>query len=122
VVAEVEFETKIIDSTVQTRPFGSFFPSRLLQVAAARRVSFARQFVDRSGKSKFAPPPAQPPLAVLNDDTFVIASTVDLSLQSGLATPSTKGAVFQALDAWLAANPQDRARLQVMSVAERGGG
>lgn len=123
VLTEVEFETKIIDSTVQTRGFGFFFPSRQLQVAAARRVSFARTFVDRSGRSKFAPPPAQPPLAVMNEETFVIASAIDLEMQAEIAQPSGKGAVSQVLDAWLAARPQDRGRLQVMSAAElaRGG-
>jgi hypothetical protein len=54
----------------------------------------------------------------LDDEQFVIASTVDLSVRHDITPAGTKGATFQALKSYLAAHPAERGQLQVTPVHE----
>ena len=54
----------------------------------------------------------------LDDESFVVASTDDLSTDGDFATPRTKGAAYRALAEHLEAHPEDRRRLQVVPTHE----
>jgi hypothetical protein len=76
-------------------------------VSALRRSGDARYVADVPRK-----------VALVDDERFVIASTRDLAVRADLAAPTTKGAALDALAAHVAANPGERATLQVVALAE----
>jgi hypothetical protein len=116
--AIVDYETKIIDSAFETRLVGIYSPGREVQIAAATRGAGARAPLRNGGRSKFARPPAVQPIVRLDDERFVIASTVDLTKRSDITSPNGKGAAQQALAEYLARHPEERGRLDVMSLDE----
>ena len=117
VPAPVAYETRIIDSTFVTRRGDNYHPRHDLLVAAAT-ISGARSELRGGGSSKFAAPLDRPPLATLLDERFVVVSTTDLGERRDIAAPAAKGAAQQALAAHLALRPEDRGRLQVVSLDE----
>lgn len=116
--AAVEYETRILDSTFVTRPGGLYHPTRDLQLAASALSSAAVSPLRNSGPAKFALLPAQPPLVSLAEERFVVVSTTDLSERRDIVLPAGKGAAFQALAAHLSAHPENRGRLEVLSIDE----
>jgi hypothetical protein len=54
----------------------------------------------------------------LDDETYVVATTDDLSPGTGFGQYRSKGAALQALASHLARTPADRGRLQVVSAGE----
>jgi hypothetical protein len=52
---------------------------------------------------------------VLDDEEYAVASTSDLTVQQAFGTMQTKGEAYCILQAHLAAHPEDRGRLQVVS-------
>ena len=116
--AGLQYETRILDSAFESRPGNDYHPRNDLLIAATALGFAAWSPLRASGPSKFAPPPVRPALAALAEERFVVASTIDLSERRDIALPAAKGAVFQALAAHLAAHPEDRGRLDVVSVDE----
>jgi hypothetical protein len=64
------------------------------------------------------PPSTPTPRVALDEETFVIASTTDLTARPGLSPATSRGAAELALAAYLAANPDARGTLQVVSSSE----
>jgi hypothetical protein len=115
--AKIEYETKVIDSAYVTRGGRPYRPLPGVVLGAAQRTA-ARAALNSGGSNRFTPPPARPPLARLLEEQFVVASTFDLRVRSDITPAGGKGAVFQALAAHLALHPEDRDRLDVMSLDE----
>lgn len=115
--APVEYETRIIDSAFATRHGNPYHPTHDLLLAGAL-ASAELSELRNSGPSKFAGRLAQPPLATLLGERFVVASTTNLGARPDIVAPVAKGAAFQALAAHLASHPEERGRLQVVSLDE----
>jgi hypothetical protein len=117
VVAGLEYETKIVDSPWDSREAPRFQLARGAMLAMARLGAAAESPLRRSGDAKYvADVPRK--VAAIEEEKFVIASTRDLAVRAELGAPTTKGAALQALAAHVAANPGERATLQVVALAE----
>ncbi len=114
---KIEYATKIVDSAYVTRPSGPHRPPAGVVLGAAARAA-ARVALNAGGSNGFHLPPATPPLAGLVGERFVVASSFDLSARPDITPAGGKGAAFQALAAHLARHPEDRGRLEVMSLDE----
>jgi hypothetical protein len=115
---DVEYDTKIIDSTFVVRRGPKHFPVREWQLALAARGSSARSPLVSTGRKKFASAIGAAPLVRLQKERYVVASTIDLSTRADVTAPASKGAVYQALERYLAAHPNERGLLEVMAVSE----
>jgi hypothetical protein len=117
VAAKLEYETKIVDSPWDSREAPRFQLPRHAMLAMAKVGAVAVSALRRSGDARYvADVPRR--VAVVDDERFVIASTRDLAVRADLAAPTTKGAALEALAAHVAANPGERATLQVVALAE----
>lgn len=103
--AALTYETILIQGPARTR-IGDFRPTLAAQLAGIATGGAAR--------APLRPPPAPPPRVILEEEAFVIASTVDLAPRLDLAPASSRGAAELALAAFLAANPAARGTLQVV--------
>jgi len=87
----------------------------LLGRSAAARAALASGELDM-----YAPLPGTPALVSLDDDTYVIVDVRSLSeVPIAIPAPQTKTAASQALEKYLAQNPAQRGRLQVVPRAEK---
>lgn len=114
----VQYDTEIVDSAFETRPWEIYLPTHEQQMSVIARGAAARSPLRTSGAAKFAPPPATPPLVTLDDEQFVVASTVDLHERSDITPPDGKGAAYQALADYLTSHPDESGQLQVVSLDE----
>jgi len=114
VPAEIVYETRIIDSELASRPGPRVKFDRAAQVALLRSGAAARSPLLATGLRAFA---AERKLA-RDEETFVVVSAVDLGARADISAPTTKGAAWQALDAYVASRPQERGTLQVVPVHE----
>ena len=113
----VTYKTKIVEA--HTLRDGAIYNlSSSMQFAFAQTGSVAKALVANSGALKYAPAPLSSGLVGLKDDMFVVASTADLTVQSGVTTPVTKGAAMQALSDYVAANPAAAGTLHVVAIHE----
>lgn len=98
---------------------GTYTMSSAQQLSVLGRAAAARSGLLTSGLERFAPASGSTPLAGLEEEQFAVVRTSDLGARPDvLKEPTTKGAAFQALDAWLAGRPEDRGLLQVVPVGE----
>jgi hypothetical protein len=114
----IQYDTKIIDSAFETRRGGLYSPGREIQIAVAGRGAGARAPLRNGGRMKFARPPAVQPIVKLNDEQYVVASNLDLAKRLDITSPIGKGAAQQALAEYLATHPDERGKLEVMSLDE----
>jgi hypothetical protein len=114
VPAEIVYETRIIDSELESRrgPRVTFDYAAHLALLASSAA--ARSPLLASGLRAFA---AERKLA-RDEETFVVVSTVDLGARADISAPTTKGAAWQALEAYVASRPAERGTLQVVPVHE----
>lgn len=111
---DVDFETIIIDSPWDSHD-GPIFRLSALALSAFIKVSAAGvRGARNSGLERFVKPGAAPKVS-MSEQEFIIASAMDLTIRGDIASASTKGAVFAALDAHLAAHPEDRGQLVVVA-------
>ena len=89
-----------------------------MQFAFAQVGSVAKAATVNSGTLKYAPPPLSSGLVGLKHETYVVASIADLTVQSGVTEPVTKGAAMQALSDYVSANPEAAGMLHVVSIHE----
>jgi hypothetical protein len=119
---DATYETVTIDAPKRPPtpvPGGPWTLSSAQQLSVLDRAAAARSALLRTGLERFAPPPDAEPLARLDEEAFLVVGTEDLAPRPDvLKEPTTKGAAFQALDAWLAGRPEDRGALQVVPVHE----
>jgi len=115
---DVEYETRIVDSTWESRSQGTYTLSRGQQLFLIGAGAKAYSPLWNTGARKFSPAPGAPRGVSLDDDIYVIATTDDLAQRPELGRYRSKGAALQALKAHLAAQPLDHGRLQVVSTFE----
>ena len=95
-----------------------FAPTLELQTIWALSNGAAKSSVRSAALGKFAPAAQAKPLVTLSDETYVVASTSDLSQRLDITKPATKGEALLALSTHLQANPNDRGLLQVVPLYE----
>lgn len=116
---QIEYETRIIDSAFESRlDPRRYLPGLELQMASLSRSAAANAPLRQSGRPKFTPLQPVPPLAALDEERFVVASTLDLSQRPEIAFATSKGAAYQALADYLAAHPNEQGRLEVFALDE----
>ncbi len=113
----LEYETRTIDSAFPGAPPRPHRPDLLAVEAALLAGATADSPLRSVGPRRYQSPGA-PPLVTLDDELFVVSTTVDLSPRTDIAGPGQQGAVLAALAAHLAAHPEDHAVLQVIPVDE----
>ncbi len=113
----VEYETRTIDSAFPGAPPRPHRPDLLAVEAALMAGATADSPLRSVGPRRYQTPEARP-LVTLDDELYVISSTLDLAPRTDISAPGQQGAVLAALAAHLAAHPEDQAALQVVPVDE----
>ncbi len=117
-IATLEYETKVwADGRAQTAA-PPFRPSRAEQVMGTALSSAALASLRSTGVAAYAPPPAFMPRFTLTEETFVIASTVDLRARLDLCPATTRSLAELGLRTHLTYTPADAGTLQVVSSVE----
>jgi len=116
--AELTYETRIVDFPFDGRkaPKHTFGRGQLLAMLGSGAV--AQSPIKNKGGRKFAAEDGRVLGVGLGEESYVIASTVDLSARMDLAQPSSKGDAQLALKAYLKTNPGERDKLQVIALHE----
>jgi hypothetical protein len=115
--ASIEFETRLVDSELDSRPGANYKLPQRVQLSHVRGGPSARSALGRGGQRAFEGDAK----FVESAELFQVATTDDLSGRLDVTTPTTKGAALQALDQYLAAHPDERGALQVVPIAELAG-
>jgi len=116
---DVEYKTTLIDSKWESRALPIKYPlPRDHQMAMLGTSAKARSALENSGFARFSPGPG-PKQFQLDDEDYVIVSTDDLSIQTAiLSSPTTHGRARDVLDGYLAKNPADHGKYQVVPSQE----
>jgi hypothetical protein len=96
-VAQLEYETSIVDAGWKARELGRFGLERTIQLIAARRGSAALALTRSAGAGKFAGSSPVRKAVVLDAETYAAATTDRLEVRDDIAVGATKGAALQAL-------------------------
>jgi hypothetical protein len=118
---DATYETVTINAARQPpKPVvGTYVVSFAHQLSVLQRAAAARSALLTTGLERFAPPAGSKPAVQLAEETFLVVDVDHLQARTDvLPRPTTKGAAFEALDAWLASRPEDRGRLQVVPAPE----
>jgi hypothetical protein len=116
--ATLTYETRIVDFPYDGRVGPRYDLPRGHLLAMLGWGAAAQAPIKSKGAARFAPELGRVLGTTFEDETYVIASTIDLRSRTDLAPPSSKGDVHAALKAHLAAHPEDREHLQVMALHE----
>ena len=114
----VTYKTTIYEEHVLPRAGILYSLTASMQFSYAQTGSVAKAVTANSGALKYAPGPLSTTLVGLKEDTFVVAALADLTVQSGVTAPVTKGAAMQALSDYVAANPAAAGTLHVVAIHE----
>ncbi|MBN1491798.1 MAG: hypothetical protein JXA69_17935 [Phycisphaerae bacterium] len=116
----LEYETRIVDSPWDSRGAPPSYrpPSVSEQLALSERGAKAVSAIGHTGTLKYAPAADQPPIFALDEEEYAVAGTADLTVQREFGTARTKGEAYRKLKAHFAVHPEDRDRLQVVSLRE----
>ncbi len=112
VPAEIVYETRIIDSELESRVSSRFQLSRWTQLAL--HATGARSELLAGGMQAFA----GKRILTQQGDGFAVVSTVDLSKHATIGTARSKGAAADSLARYLADHPAERGRWQIIPEAE----
>lgn len=109
----IEYETTIVDSPWQDRPAPPYQLTLARQLALGQISAAAQAAWRRVGLAKYAV--AGAPRVVLDEPSYVIATTDTLSPSTELGAFASKGEALDRLAAHLAAHPEAGGRLQVVA-------
>lgn len=112
------YESRIVDSAWESRPQRPYALPLADQLSLADVGAKAFSQLWSTGTRAYAPRRGTPRAAALDDETFVVATTDDITARDDLGRHRTKGAAMRALKEHLAARPGDRGKLQVVSTHE----
>jgi hypothetical protein len=115
---DVVYQDIILDVDGISRRGKKFSMGRLDQLALSRSGAAAQSMLRDAQMGKYGPDPSAPKLMTLDDEQFVVAGVDDLQRRADISPPTTKTAADAALKRYLAKNPQDRGRLQVVPQVE----
>jgi hypothetical protein len=108
--AAIYYETKLIDSELESRKGSRFGFGMTAHLALAEGGAIARAGAVRSGMKAFVGASK----LKQEGDKFVVVSTTDLSQHGTIAAGATKGAATEALDAYLSEQPAERGKWQII--------
>jgi hypothetical protein len=114
VPASIDYDTRIIDSELESRKVSSYVLPARVMVAHAAGGATARSALRNGGTRKFD---AQTRFSETGE-RYGVATTDDLTLRADVAFGTSHGAAFQALDIYLEQHPEERGRLQVVPLSE----
>jgi hypothetical protein len=118
----VTYKTIIYEEHDLPRSGVLFSLTSSMQAAFAQTGAVAKAVTTNSGTSKYAPSPLSASLVGLAEERYVVAAMADLTVNSSVTTPVTKGAAMQALADYVIANPAAAGTLQVVAIHEAVGG
>jgi hypothetical protein len=95
-----------------------FNPSLVQQTVWALSNGAAKSALRVAALGKYAAAPGAKKVVTLDEETFVVATTTDLTRRPDVTVPTTKGEAYLALAAHLRANPGERDQLQVVPLHE----
>jgi len=110
------YQTLVVDSPVESHAGLLYHLSAGALDALARAGAAAKGGIRNTNAERYVRP--TPRKAVLAEETFVIASAVDLTRRVDLALAGTKGAVTASLAEHITAHPEDSGKLLVVPEAE----
>ena len=115
----VTYQERYIDDYAQQSRFGSIYAMPAgVHAALAGNGAGARSPVTASGLQRFATPGLNNPITV-NPSRYTIASTTDLTVRADiLAAATTRYKAASAMQAYLAAHPEEQGALQVVPAHE----
>jgi hypothetical protein len=96
-IAEVVYETRIIDSPWDTRGLPAFVLSRAVQILVGMRSAKAASLLWRGGRFKFARDEPRSNGITLGDEVYAVATVDTLTERSDIAPRTTKGAAKLAI-------------------------
>jgi hypothetical protein len=96
-VAELEYETRIVDSPWDGRALPRFRLDRLVQLATVLRGSTVRSVFAQTGPTKFAATEKAPPAVTLAAEEYAVATVDTLAPRPDVARGVAKGAALRAL-------------------------
>src|SRR4030095_14006204 len=108
------FETIILDVPWQPRRGLLYTLPLAHQLTMLQQAAAAQAPLRASGFAKFAPPAATPSMVAMDEEVYVVASTMDATPFPGIVSTFSKGAALAALANHLRAHPEDIGRLQVI--------
>jgi hypothetical protein len=114
----LEYDSTIIDSPWDGRPSATYVPSAEQQLSMVAGGAVARSPLRTAGLGQYAPDPNAPNGVRFEEETFVVASTDDLTLRADVTGPVPKGQALVALRRYLVDHPQERHTLQVIAAHE----
>lgn len=117
-VRTLDYDTVVVVNGQPQQEAPRYRPTRLEQLEGTRSSSTARPPLRATGPAAFAPPAGTAPRLQLVNETFVIASTYDLTARWDVSAAGTRGQAELALRAYLAAHPGDAGTLQVVPAFE----
>ena len=117
---DVEYEDIYVDDDAPPPPSNpnKFRPLLAQQLQWARVNGAAKSTQHAAMLGKFSPAATATEWVQLTDETYVVASTLDLSQRNDITRPVSKGDAYRALAKHLAENPAESGQLQVLPVWE----
>jgi hypothetical protein len=112
--AEIVYETRLIDSELESRRGSRFQLDGFVHLSLAASAAMARSPLLHGGTRAFA---AGRRLDQ-DEEGYVVVSTEDLQPHPAIAEARSKGAAFDALAAFVATDPAQRGRWQVVPAHE----
>jgi hypothetical protein len=114
----LEYETTIIDSPWDGRAAALYAPLLSRQLSALGRGASALSPLRHSGLRKFELDPRREAATHLDDEAFVIASTIDLSQRADISGPVMHGDAVDRLSAYLELHPEEAGVLEVIPTSQ----
>lgn len=115
---DIVIETVIVDSPKKSRLAPNYALLRGHVVAMSRAGAAARGALFTTGIHGSDPAPGAQQLVAIDAEQYVVAGVDAMDARTDISGPASKGAVYAALAAHLAANPADDGRLQVIPMYE----
>jgi len=113
----VTYKTKLFEG-ITFLPGLPYTLSAIMQSSFAQISSVAKAATSNAGNQKYAPPALSSKLVAFKEETFVVASIADLTVQAQVTEPVTKGSALQALVDYVTANPTAAGKLHVVAIHE----
>jgi hypothetical protein len=116
---DLEYTDVYVDDLATTpRKLLRYRPSLARHAAWSLTSGAAQSAMRVAVLGKFAPASDTPQLMTMDPELYVVASADDLTQRADISEPVTKGEAFQAMRAYLANNPSEHGRLQVVPLHE----
>ena len=117
-VRALDYDTVVVVNGQPQQEAPRYRPTFVQQIEGTLSSAAARPPLQVTGPAAFAPRAGTAPRLQLVNETFVIASTDDLTARWDVSAAGTRGQAELALRAYLAAHPGEAGKLQVVPAFE----